>query len=275
MAPSKKKIKKIDFSKIKFGRLPKIDDARTFEISNYLDEKDLPRIPKKHNWGKKIKRNAWGDMGNLKINLCTCAAAGHSIMAWTSNTGRLKKPSNKSILNAYRALTHYNPKTHEHDDGVEALKCLKYWRKTGIGGHQIVAFAKLKDKDRKQLIQTIYLFGGCYVGLNLPKFAEEQYNTTKKWAIPKKSKKKESRAGSWFGHAVLVTGYKDGELRIITWGEEMIMTMDFWERYGEESYGVFSESFIKNDKTPTGVDINVLRNDLENLQKKKQASQPA
>ena len=70
-------------------------------------------------------------------------------------------------------------------------------------------------------------------------------------------------------HAVLVVGYKDEELRIVSWGEEMTMTMDFWEAYSVESYAVFSEAFIQNDKTPTGVDINVLRNDIETLQKKK------
>jgi len=51
--------------------------------------------------------------------------------------------------------------------------------------------------------------------------------------------------------------------------------MDFWEAYAEESYAVFSESFIRNDKTPTGVDIDVLLNDLEILQQKKRASEPA
>jgi hypothetical protein len=275
MPAAKKKIKKIDFSKIKFGRLPRIDDARTFEISKYLKNEKLPPIPKKYNWGKKIRHNKWGAMGNLKIKICTCAAAGHSIMAWSSNIGELVRPSDESILDAYRALSHYNPETNEHDDGVESLRCLKYWRKHGIAGHQIIAFAKLQDKNREQLIQTIYLFGGCYVGLNLPLSAERQYNTTKKWTIPRGGKKRDAKAGSWFGHAVLVTGYKKDELRIITWGEEMIMTMEFWEAYGDESYALFSEGFIKHDKTPTGIDIEILKNDIEILQKKKRASEPA
>jgi len=47
------------------------------------------------------------------------------------------------------------------------------------------------------------------------------------------------------------------------------MTMDFWDAYSEESYAVFSEDFIKNDKTPTGVDIDMLKNDIEILQKRK------
>ena len=271
----KKKNTRIDFTKIKFGRLPRIDDPRTFELTGYIEQENLPPIPKKYNWGKKIRRDNWGDMGNLKINLCTCAAAGHFIMTWTSSTGRLKRPKDHTILNAYCALTNYDPKTGEHGEGVEAIRCLKYWRKYGISGHQIIAFAKLEDKNRQQLIQTIYLFGGCYVGLNLPKSAERQYNTTKKWAIARGGKKRDAKKGSWFGHAVLITGYKDEELRIVTWGQEMIMTLDFWEAYAEESYAVFSESFITNDKTPTGIGIDVLRNDIEVLQKRKAGTEPA
>ena len=265
----KKKATKIDFSKIKFGRLPPIEDSRTFELSGYLQKENLPLIPRRYNWGRKIRDNKWGDLGNLKINLCTCAVAGHFVMAWSSNIGRLKRPNNEAILNAYSAVAGYNPDKPESDEGVEAIKVLKYWRKNEIAGNKIIAFAKLEDKNREQLIQTIYLFGGCYVGVNLPKSAERQFNTTKKWTIPRGGKKRDAKAGSWFGHAVLIVGYKDEELRIVTWGEEIIMTMDFWETYSVESYAVFSEAFIKDDKTPTGVDVNILRNDIETLQKKK------
>ena len=268
----KKKATKIDFSKIKFGRLPHIEDSRTFELSGYLHKEQLPRIPKRYNWGRKIRDKKWGDLGNLKINLCTCAVAGHFVMAWTSNIGRLKRPTNEAILDAYSTVAGYDPEKPEKDEGIEAIKVLKYWRKNEIAGHQIIAFAKLQDKNREQLIQTIYLFGGCYVGVNLPKSAEKQSNTTKKWTIPRGGKKRDAKAGSWFGHAVLVVGYKDEELRIVSWGEEMTMTMDFWEAYSVESYAVFSEAFIQNDKTPTGVDVNVLRNDIETLQKKKAGS---
>jgi hypothetical protein len=263
---------RITFSKIKFGCLPPVTDERTFELAGYLDNQELPSIPKTYNWGKKIRKNKWGVMGNLVANNCTCVAAGHFIMSWTSNTGKLKRPKDADIMNAYSSLTNYVPDTGENDEGVEALKTLKYWRKTGIAGQKIVAFAKLEDKNRDQLLKTIYFFGGCYVGLNLPKFAERQYNTTKKWTLPRGGNKRDAKAGTWFGHAVLVTGYRGNELRIITWGHEMIMTIEFWEAYGVESYAVFSEVFLKDEKTPTGVEVDILIKDLEELKKRKAGS---
>ncbi len=259
---------KIQFSSMKFGRKPKIDDERTFLLSKYVNE-DFPKVPKQYNWGKKIKPNNWGDMGNLKINDCTCAVAGHLIMTWSSNTGRLIRPKEKSIIDAYSDITNYNPKTSENDEGVESLKVLKHWRKNNIAGQKIIAFAKLEDKNRQQLMNTIYLFGGCFVGLNLPKTAERQYNTTGKWTMPRKGTKKDTKRGTWFSHAVLITGYKGEELKIITWGKEMVMTMDFWESYSEESYAVFSEAFIKYDKTPTGIDVDILIDDIEKMKKQK------
>lgn len=261
---------KIKFSKVKFGRRPRISDERTFKLSGYLDTQNELPIPKRHNWGKKIKKDKWGVMGNFRTNLCTCAAAGHLIMVWTSNTSKLQRPQEEDIMKAYCDLTNYNPETDENDEGVEALKVLKYWRKNGIAGEKIIAFAEVEDGNHEQLLKTIYLFGGCYVGLNLPKSAERQYNTTKKWTIPRGGKKKDAKKGSWIGHMVLVTGYNKDELRVVTWGREIIMTIDFWKEYGEESYAVFSETFIKNDKTPTGISVEVLLNDIENLKKQKQ-----
>lgn len=265
----KQKIKGVEKLKLKSGKLPYKPDSRTFEISTYLQEDNLPDIPDEYNWGIKIKADKWGDMGNLKINNCTCATAGHLIMVWTSNTGKLHKPKDKDILNAYIDITGYNPKTDGEGESVEAIKALKYWRKNGIDGFKIIGFAKLEENNHKQLKQTIYLYGGCYVGLNLPKTAEKQYSQSKKWAVPRGGAKGDGEPGSLFGHAVLITGYKNNQLRVVTWGKEMIMTMGFWETYGEEAYAVFSEEFIKNEKTPTGIDVDVLRNDLETLQKQK------
>jgi hypothetical protein len=263
------KNQQVDFSKMKFGRRPSISDERTFKLSGYINKENLPAIPSIHNWGKKIKKKKWGTMGNLKAELCTCAAAGHQIMTWTSNTGKLKRPKDSDIMKAYCDLSNYDPLTDENDEGVEPLKVLKYWRKSGIAGNKIVAFAKLENKSKEELLQSIYLFGGCYVGLDLPKSALRQWNTTKRWTLPRGGKKKDAEKGSLFPHMVLVTGYRKEELRLITWGEEIIMTIDFWEEYGDESYAVFSETFIKHDKTPTGVDIDLLRNTLEVLKKTK------
>jgi hypothetical protein len=253
--------------KVKSGRLPYVHDSRTFDLSNYLPQENLTKIPAQYNWGQKIQPGKWGTLGNLKMNNCTCAAAGHLIMTWTSNIGKLHKPTTKAIIKAYTAVTGYNSETDGIGNPIEAIKALKYWRKTGIDERKIIAFAKLDFKNRQQLKQAIYLYGGCYVGINLPKSAEKQYNESQKWTVPREGAKGVGEPGSWLGHALIITGYKDDELHAITWGKEMIMTLEFWETYVDEAYAIFSEDFIKNHETPTKVSIDILRKDIEVLQK--------
>ncbi len=265
----KQKLEKPPAVKVKSGRLPYVHDSRTFDLSDYLTHENVAKIPNEYNWGNKIPENEWGTLGNLKINDCTCAAAGHLIMTWTSNIGKLHKPTTKAIVEAYTNVTSFNPKTDGIGNPIEAIKVLKYWRKNGIAGHKITAFAKLDFKNRQQLIQAIYLYGGCYIGINLPKSAEEQYYKSQKWTVPRGGAKGAGEPGSWLGHALIITGYKGNELRAITWGKEIMMTLDFWEAYVDESYAVFSEDFIRNDKTPTKIDVDILKRELEILEKKR------
>ncbi len=253
--------------KIKSGRLPYVHDSRTFDLGNLLPQEDLSKIPDTFNWGKKIPRDKWGHMGNLKINNCTCAAAGHLIMNWTANIGKMKRPTIKAVVQSYIDLTGYNPEKDGIGNPIEAIKALKFWRKQGIAGRKITAFAKLDFKDIKQLKQAIYLYGGCYIGLNLPASAEQQYYQSKKWTVPAGGLTGDGAPGSWIGHALIITGYSKHELRAVSWGREIIMTIDFWQAYVDESYAVFSNDFVKDNKTPTHISVELLLKQIEELKK--------
>ncbi len=171
----------------------------------------------------------------------------------------------KSILKAYSALTGYNPVTKKNDDGAYSLDVLKYWRKKNIAGHKIFAFASLEDKHHLHVKQSVFLFGGCFIGLGLPLSSKKQHI----WEVPPEGATGKGKRSSWGGHAVMIIGYNKKGLRVITWGKEKTMTWEFWETYCEESYAVFSDDFIKNEKTPAGVDIHTLRKDIAALKKKK------
>jgi hypothetical protein len=256
-------------SKVKAGKLPYVHDPRTFHLSQYLSQEPVVKIPQEYNWGRIIHPGTWSSFGNLKMNNCTCAAAGHLIMSWTGNIGRLHKPTTKAIVKAYTDITGFNAETDGIGEPVEAIKTLKYWRKYGIDERKITAFAKLDFRNHQQLKQTIYLYGGCYIGLNLPKSAEEQYNKSKKWTVPRSGTNGDGEPGSWLGHALTITGYSKNELTAITWGKEITMSLDFWETYVDESYAIFSEDFVRDNRTPTKISVDILRNDIETLQNKK------
>jgi hypothetical protein len=170
----RKKIIQVDHSKMKSGRLPAKHDPRTFKLKSYLHGKHLPVTAEEWNWGGKVKPDKWGMMRNNVLEICTCAAAGHFIMIWTSNTGKLIEPRDIAIVETYSAITGFDLKTGKNDTGAYLIDVLKYWRKYYIGGHRIFAFAEIDLKNAELLKQAIFLFGGCYVGLSLPKSAQKQ-----------------------------------------------------------------------------------------------------
>ncbi len=72
-------------SKVKSGRLPYVHDSRTLDLADYLQHENLATVPEAYNWEKKINPGRWGALGNLKINNCTCAAAGFDIIVSSSS----------------------------------------------------------------------------------------------------------------------------------------------------------------------------------------------
>src|SRR5438552_14821435 len=104
----------------------------------------------------------------------TFSAAVHMIQCCTANVGNVIVPSDASIIAAYAAITGYNPTTGANDNGAVEIDVLNYWRKTGIDGRQIAAYVALEPHNHDQVRESVYLFGGCYIGLSLPVSAQHQ-----------------------------------------------------------------------------------------------------
>jgi len=201
---------KVDHSKMKLGKLLPVHDPRTLLLANYLTPA-LPPAPAQHYYATNIGATAWGMMANDKIGDCTCAAAGHLIMEWTDDNNALFTPPDQDIINAYAAITGYNPVTGANDNGANETDVLNYWRKTGIASHQIMAYAALEPQNHNHIMQSVFLFGGCYIGLSLPVTAQTQTV----WSVPPGGAKGKGAAGSWGGHAVPVIGYDSHGLTVI------------------------------------------------------------
>lgn len=236
---------------------PKID-PRTLMLADYITTA-LPTAPRSFSYADKVGVS-WGMMHNDTLGDCTCAAAGHMIMAWTaSSKGKASRPTDKAIVKAYCAVSGYDPKTGANDNGAVELDVLNYWRKSGVGGHTIGAFAATTLKNIDHVKAAVYLFGGCYIGLSLPNSAQGQ----DVWDVPAGGPTGAGEKGSWGGHAVCVVGYDEQGLSVITWGALKKMTWAFWNTYCDESYAIISNDFLNNGKTPAGFDIAALQADLK------------
>lgn len=252
---------KTDHADMRLGKLTAVHDPRTLMLADYLDTQALPAIPAQYQYAKNIGAKGWGMMVNDKIGDCTCAAAGHLIMEWTDDNNALFTPTDQQIVSAYSAITGYNPATGKDDNGAVETEVLNYWRKTGIAGHQILAYAALEPKNHNHIMASVFLFGGCYIGMALPISAQTQ----KTWSVPPGGATGKGAPGSWGGHAVPVVGYDSHGLTVITWGATKKMTWSFWDAYCDESYAIISSDFVGTKQAPNGFDLAALQNDLKQI----------
>jgi len=250
---------KTDHSKMKLGKSTPSNDPRTLLMANYLTSEALPPTPATYMYAKNIPATGWGMMDNDKIGDCTCAAAGHLIMEWTDDNNAMVTPTDQQIISAYSAITGYDPSTGKNDNGAVETNVLNYWRKTGIAGHQILAYAALEPKNETHVKLGAFLFGGCYIGLSLPLTAQTQ----KVWSVPPGGATGKGAPGSWGGHAVCVVGYDSHGVTIITWGATKKMTWSFWNTYCDEAYAIISNDFAGAKTAPSGFDLAALQADLK------------
>ena len=241
-------------TQVRLGKLPVRVDVRTLSLARYVDTAVLPRPPAAIDLAGPVPD--WPMYANDRIGDCTCAAAAHMIEAWTAAAHRRAvEVSERSVLRAFDAVKLIDPATGEA--GAVELDVLKYWRRTGIARHRIGAFARVRLHDHALVRAAAWLFGGLYIGVQLPLTAQRQdvWDWTHRLDGP-------ARPGSWGGHAVDVVGYDASGLTVVTWGSLKRMTWAFWERYVDEAYCLLSPDFLERGEAPNGFDLAALERDL-------------
>ena len=204
--------------------------------------------------------HSWPMYLNDRYGDCTCAAAGHIIQALsTYGQGSTQTISNNDVLAAYEAVSGFNPLTGENDDGAVMQDVLNYWRKSGIGGHKILAFAEVDVSDIDEVKAAANIFGTVYIGIDFPESAMDQFNDSKPWDVVKGSPIEG-------GHAINVGFYDTNTYRVVTWGEVQEMTQAFWDKYVEEAWIVITPEWLNEQgQSPGGLDLYSLGEDLAEL----------
>ena len=256
--------KSIDPKKLKLGKLAARHDPRALLLASYLTPA-LPAPPASFDVSTKV--TTWGMMDNDQIGDCTCAAAGHLLMEWTANAGKKTfTPNDKQIVAAYSAITGYNPVTAANDNGANEVDVLNYWRQTGIAGHKIGAYVSLEPANHSHVMDSVYMFEGCYIGVRLPISAQAQTQNHQPWSVPPGGPVGDGAPGSWGGHAVPVVAYDARGVTVVTWGALQQMTWSFWEAYTEEAYAILSKDYLDGKKkAPQGFSMQELQADLADL----------
>ena len=251
----------VDFSKMKLGRKPinTLKARQLLKMGAYLDRSALPTIPPTLNWSAKVA--AFPMDGNDLHADCTSAAFAHQLQAWAANTGASLALTLEEVLAFYKVSCGWNGDvaTDQGGDEISVLNCA---RKIGLGGNKIESYVEIDRASSLDVKTAMYLFGGIYIGLELPLSAQTQ----EIWDVPP-SWVSDGLPGSWGGHAVNVLDFDTADdLTCITWGRRQRMTWDFFAKYCEEAYALTSPAwFAATGVAPSGVDRAQLAADAERL----------
>lgn len=254
--------------KVKLGKGPVRFDRRTLKLSKYIKAVTPP--PTSMGYIREVRD--WPMMLNDSLGDCTIACAGHQIEQWTQYAqANVSVPTDAQILQAYEAVSGYNPNKPNSDNGAVVLDVLNYWRQTGIGGHKIVAYASIALNNPVEFQQAVTLFGNVYLGIGLPVSAQVPRidgNGMPIWEVPKQGPFGDGQPFSWGGHAIPLVGYKsnlapNGGGRVVSWGQLYDVTWNFLQAYCDEAYAIVTQDWIEaNGKSPSGFNVVQLLDDL-------------
>jgi hypothetical protein len=246
----------------KLGRRAVRHDHRTIRLTSYV--KEYPAPPSLRDWLSPLASN-FGAMLNLEIGCCTISALGHAVQAWSANHGSEVTPPDADIMAAYRAVSGYDPTRPETDAGAVMLDVFNYWRTIGLGEHKIEAFVALDPRNRLEMEAAVNLFGGVFLGLDLPLAAQDQTV----WDVAPAGRHGDTYTpGSWGGHAVYVPAYSRTGWSCVTWGQVKTATWEFGMTYASEAYAALGPEWARGEiVAPNGFLIDQLRADLAAITK--------
>lgn len=248
------------------GKLPPKLDRRTLKLAKYTTS-ELAPPPLQAGYIAKVAK--WPMMLNDVEGDCTFATVGHLIQVWTTNaTPPGTIPSDADIQFGYSDLTGYDPSDPSTDNGAVELDVLNYWRQKGVGGHKIIGYALVNSKNIQEIKQTVYLFGGAYIGVSLPISAQADNispDGRQTWAVPATGLAGDGVPGSWGGHAVPIVAYDESKAVVVSWGSLVDVTWDFITNYCDEAYAVLSQEWVDDNDglSPSGLKMDQLTIDLE------------
>lgn len=197
---------------------------------------------------------------SLNDSLGDCVEAGqnHELQVFTT-IGQRKTVtlSDADVEKLYSAEGGYVPGDPSTDQGTVVADALSYWRKTGINGDKIVAYASVNVTDANEVAAAIDEFGPVMIGFNVYQATMDQFNDGKPWDATK------SPGELLGGHCVIVGAYDATTKKAVTWGAIQELTDDFWtwkvngQPVVEEAWVIVTQDWINkvSGTTPTGLDL--------------------
>jgi hypothetical protein len=111
-----------------------------------------------------------------------------------------------------------------------------------------------------EIEQAINLFGGLYIGMNVPNSLMQQDPIPQVWDVVPDD------GGIAGGHCVYCVGYDAGSVSFISWGAVYKMTWAFWAKYVDEAHALLGKNWLDaKGVDPQGFNLAQLEADLNQI----------
>jgi hypothetical protein len=237
----------------RFGKHPPKQDYRTLRFKDYLTTALAPPLPSFNVLTEVYKELGSSNPavlfpmdGNDHYGDCTIAAMAHAI---TTYCGLVRK---RNIMTQQNVVKLYLRLTGGVDSGLDELKVLNYWQSEPVSGDKILAFAKIDMKNHTHVQQAIQLFGGVYLGFQVPQDCIQQFDAHQPWTPGPLTKD---------GHAVCAVAYDSTGVTVLTWGNTQEGTWAWWDECVDEAYAILPPQAEKPGFAP-GFNFAQLKADL-------------
>lgn len=202
----------------------------------------------------------WPMYLNDRYGDCVWAGFGHQIEQITRyGQGTTVEITDQDVETGYES-TGFRPDDPSTDQGTNVEDGLSYWRKTGLGGHAITAYAAVDVSNATEIKQAIGVFGAIGIGFNVPAYAMDQFSSGRPWDVQR------TNGRIIGGHYVLVAGYDATYLYAVTWGKIQAMTWAFFRKYCDEAYVIIDDEMVsKVSRYLGGTDLHAFGEEFASL----------
>ena len=198
---------------------------------------------------------------NNILGTCVCADTANTLILRTANAAAATVvPTVDNVISLYSAVGGYVPGNPATDNGCVEVDMLQYLAKTGFLGHKADAFGSIDPANQDHIKWSTLLFGSCRLGLNLPGYAEDQFERGQPWDV--------STVGnqSIGGHDVPVVDFRGGLFYVFTWGRVQLMTPAALVAWSEEAHSTLFFDWVREQgQSPSGLDLNTLAQKMQSV----------